>query len=265
VTVLELRDLSVDLDTRALLRGISFSIAEGEIVGLVGQSGCGKSLTSLAIAGFLPPAMRARGSILLEGSELIGASEKELNRKRGRDMTIVFQDPSAALDPLMCIGRQIALPLAKHRGLRGARLREAVRTLMEEVKLDDIPRITKSFPHQISGGQRQRAAIAAALACSPRLLIADEPTSSMDAGIQKQLVELIHDIALQKKIAVLFISHDIAVVRKIAGRILVMKDGCIVEEAEGGEIVTNPKHEYTRLLVQCAREFENALSGRAAL
>ncbi|MDR1094986.1 MAG: ABC transporter ATP-binding protein [Spirochaetaceae bacterium] len=244
---------------KPLIQDVSFSVADGELVGLLGQSGSGKSLTSLAIAGLLPAAIRAEGSIVLAGHEIIGAGEKTLGNMRGRDVSIIFQEPSAALDPLMTIEKQIRLPLKKHAGLTGLELRKRVYALLEEVKLTDIQRIARSLPFEISGGQRQRVAVAIALAAFPRLLIADEPTSSTDARIQKQLIELIQDTAKARNMAVLFISHDIAAVRKIAGRILVMKDGRIVETGLTEDIVHRPKHAYTRLLLGCARELERAL------
>jgi peptide/nickel transport system ATP-binding protein len=262
--ILELKGLGAEAVSRPgepLLEGVSFSLEAGEILGLVGQSGSGKSLTALAIAGLLPRAIRPRGSVLLGGREIIGAPERELNRVRGRDVSVVFQEPSASLDPLMKIGRQIALPLRKHTGLKGAELREAVFSLMEEVKLQDIPRIARSLPHEISGGQRQRAAIAIALACSPRLLIADEPTSSLDASIQKQLAALIYDTARRRGMAVLFISHDIAVVCSAARRIMVMKRGRIVETAGRDELIRRPHHEYTKLLIQSAKQLSLAARG----
>jgi peptide/nickel transport system ATP-binding protein len=256
--ILKVRNLSAELlsGNRQLIRGISFHIHEGEILGLVGQSGCGKSLTSLAITGLLPQGIRASGSVQLDGQEIIGAGEKALNKIRGRDAAIIFQEPASALDPLMKIGRQIALPLRKYTGLGGIKLRQAVYSLMEEVHLSDISRIARSLPHEISGGQRQRAAIALALACSPKLLIADEPTSSMDAAIQKQLTELICNTAVNRGIAVLFISHDIAVVHRIAGRIMVMHEGLIVEEADSGSIIAHPQAEYTKLLIACAKALD---------
>jgi peptide/nickel transport system ATP-binding protein len=244
---------------KPLLQNINFSIGEGELVGLLGQSGSGKSLTSLAVTGLLPASIRAEGSIVLAGNEITGSTEGALNAIRGKDVSMVFQEPAAALDPLMKIERQIALPLKKHFGLRGAELRDKVYSLLEEVKLTEIRRIAASLPSEISGGQRQRAAIALALAASPRLLIADEPTSSADAHIQRQLIELIQDTAKARGMAVLFISHDIAAVRKIAERILVMKDGCIVETGNTEDIINDPRHEYTRLLLNCARELELAL------
>jgi peptide/nickel transport system ATP-binding protein len=244
---------------KLLLRNLCFSVGEGELVGLLGQSGSGKSLTALAAAGLLPRSIRAEGSIVLRGHEVIGSAERALNTIRGRDVAIVFQEPASTLDPLMKIGRQIALPLKKHSGLRGAKLRDRVHFLLEEVRLTEIRRIAASLPGEISGGQRQRAAIALALAASPRLLIADEPTSSADAQIQKQLIELIQDTAKTRGMAVLFISHDIAAVQKIAKRILVMKDGCIVEAGDTGDIINNPQHEYTKLLLSCTRELDRAI------
>jgi len=244
---------------KPLLRNVNFSIGEGELAGLLGQSGSGKSLTSLAVTGLLPASIQAEGSVVLAGSEITGSTEGVLNTIRGRVVSMVFQEPAAALDPLMKIERQIALPLKKHFGLRGTELREKIYSLLEEVKLTEIRRIAASLPSEISGGQRQRAAIALALAASPRLLIADEPTSSVDAHIQRQLIELIHDTAKVRGMAVLFISHDIAAVRKIAERILVMKDGLIVETGNTEDIINDPRHEYTRLLLNCARELELSL------
>jgi peptide/nickel transport system ATP-binding protein len=263
--ILEVRGLCAETDSGIpLLRGLDFTVAEGEIVGLAGQSGSGKSLTSLAIMGLLPKTIRARGSIILAGREITAVGERELNKIRGADAAIVFQEPGAALDPLMPIGRQIALALKKHSPLRGAKLKEGVCALMEEVMLEDIFRLARSFPHEVSGGQRQRAAIALALACSPKLLIADEPTSSVDAQVQKQLIELIADAAVRRNMGTLFITHDIAAARKIAGRILVMKDGRIVEEASAEKLIENPRHEYTRLLIESVKHMDMALKARRA-
>jgi peptide/nickel transport system ATP-binding protein len=261
--ILEAAGLWAETDSGIpLLRGLHLTVGAGEIVGLVGQSGSGKSLTALAITRLLPKTIKARGSIILAGREITCLAERELNRIRGRDAVIVFQEPGLALDPLMPIGRQIALSLKKHSLLRGAKLREGVYNLMEEVSLTDVQRLARSFPHEVSGGQRQRAAIALALACSPKLLIADEPASSVDAQVQKQLIKLIADAAVRRNMGVLFISHDIAVVCKIAGRILVMKDGSIVEEAPAKELLENPRHEYTRLLIQSAKRMDLALKAR---
>jgi peptide/nickel transport system ATP-binding protein len=264
--LLSIKSLSVELlrpARRSLLSDINFNMKEGETVGLVGQSGSGKSLTTLAITGLLPGSMYASGSIVLGGNEIIGANESALNKIRGKDAAIIFQEPTSALDPLMTLEKQIALPLAKHRNLKGQKLRDAVFSLMEEVKLgdnennNDLLRIARSLPHQVSGGQRQRAAIALALSCSPRLLIADEPTSSLDAGVQKEITNLIHRVAIQRGAAVLFISHDIALVKSIASRILVMKDGRIVEDGDTKTLIENPQNEYTKLLISRVKNLQN--------
>jgi ABC-type dipeptide/oligopeptide/nickel transport system ATPase component len=261
--VLEVKNLCVELrgenSTRKLLEDLNFFARQGEVLGILGQSGSGKSLTALALSGLLPKTMYASGSVKIRGKEIIGAGERALNTVRGGEVSIVFQEPSAALDPLMRIGKQIALPLKKHASPRGAHLWDAVFLLMREVKLTDVERIAHSYPHEISGGQRQRAALAIALACSPCLLIADEPTSSIDAHMQKQLVKLIADVAHNRGITVLFISHDIAVVNSIAQRIIVMKDGKIVEEAPAHELLVSARHEYSRLLIQSARTLDGAL------
>jgi ABC-type glutathione transport system ATPase component len=239
--LLEMRGLSAYLKDsgKPLLKDLNLSVGEGERVGLLGQSGSGKSLSALAAAGLLPPSIRAEGSVLLGGREIIGASEKTLNTMRGRDLAIVFQEAAASLDPLMKIEKQIALPLKKHSRLSGAALREKAYSLLSEVKFDeaDIRRIAASLSFELSGGQQQRAALAIALASSPRLLIADEALSSVDERTQKRLIELLLETAKARGMALIFISHDIAAVREIAGRILIMKGGRIVETpAERGSL-----------------------------
>jgi ABC-type glutathione transport system ATPase component len=262
--VLKVKNLCVEFhdenSTRTLLADLNFFARQGEVLGILGQSGSGKSLTALALSGLLPKTMSAKGSVQIRGKEIIGTGERALNAVRGTEVSIVFQEPSAALDPLMRVGKQIALPLKKHALLRGVHLWNAVFALMREVKLTDVERIARSYPHEISGGQRQRAALAIALACSPQLLIADEPTSAIDAHMQKQLVSLIADAAQKRGITVLFISHDIAVVNSIAQRIIVMKEGKIVEEAPAHELLASPRHEYSRLLIQSARTLDDALT-----
>jgi peptide/nickel transport system ATP-binding protein len=272
-SALIVKDLRVDLPginlqhshhpiqaNRILVDNVSFSLAQGEVLGVLGQSGSGKSLTALAIAGLLPKTMLTKGSVTLDGQEIIGSDERTLNSIRGT-VDVVFQEPAAALDPLMKIGRQIALPVRKHSGLSGKKLKDAVFSLLGEVKLDDVERVASSYPHEISGGQRQRVAIALALACSPKLLIADEPTSAIDAHIQKQLAELIVEAAERRNMAVIFISHDIALVRRIASRVIVMKGGHIVEEASADELYSRPRHEYTKLLIASERRLGACFNG----
>ncbi|MDR2509806.1 MAG: ABC transporter ATP-binding protein [Spirochaetaceae bacterium] len=261
--VLEVKNLSVTLNSGAqekiLLRSLNFSVRQGEVLGILGQSGSGKSLTSLALAGLLPSGMTSRGSILFFGQEINGIAERELVKIRGK-ISIVFQEPSAALDPLMRLGKQIALPLKKHAGLRGAALKEAVYSLLREVKLTGIPRVAHSYPHEVSGGQRQRAAVALALAPRPRLLVADEPTSALDARTQVKLAELIAGEARTRRMAVIFISHDIGVLAKISDNIIVMKDGRIVEAAPAPQLLSAPKHPYSKLLIESALSLEEPLS-----
>ncbi|MFE0422938.1 ATP-binding cassette domain-containing protein [Streptomyces sp. NPDC058953] len=261
--LLAVRELTVRTRTgRTLVDRLSFTVAPGERLGLIGESGSGKSLTSLAALGLLPEALTADGSVELAGTEIVGASEKRLTAVRGRDAAIVFQEPLTALDPLMRVGNQIAGPLALHRGLKGTALRKAVTEELERVRLPEPGRIARSRPHELSGGQRQRVALAMALACEPRLLIADEPTTALDVTVQAELLELLDALVRERDMALLFISHDLAVVAGVADRVLVMKDGRAVEEGPVRDVVTAPGDPYTAALVESARTLENALTGR---
>ncbi|GMO27871.1 MAG: hypothetical protein Ta2B_08430 [Termitinemataceae bacterium] len=259
--VLNVNNLCIKLEgtsknKKPLLSDLSFSVAKGKITAIVGQSGSGKSLTSLSIIGLLPPSLIASGSILLNGKEIIKESEKNMIKRRGSEAAIVFQDPSSSLDPLMKIGKQMSLPLKKYTGYTGSSLREAVFTSLQEVKLPDIERIAKSYPHQISGGQRQRVAIALALACSPQLLIADEPTSALDASVQDAIVDLIIDCSKKRNIAVVFITHDLSIINKIADNVIVLKDGVIIESGTKTDIMQRPQTDYTKLLLECSKMLE---------
>jgi len=261
---LVVRDLTITSDSRTLVDSVSFEIAEGERVGLIGESGSGKSLTALAIIGLLPEGMRASGSIRLGDREIIGASERALRGVRGRDVAVVFQEPLTALDPLMKLGNQVAEPLRRRaerdgEKMRGAALAAAVRSALEEVRLPEIDRIVSSYPHEISGGQRQRVAPAMALAGRPQLLIADEPTTALDVTIQAEILALFDRLVAERGMSLLFISHDLAVVAKVASRLVVLRDGVAVETGEIGEILRNPQHPYTRDLVASARHLDSAL------
>ncbi|GGK95961.1 hypothetical protein Ppa06_64060 [Planomonospora parontospora subsp. parontospora] len=251
---------------RVLVSGLSFSMRAGDRLGLVGESGSGKTLTALAIAGLLPAGMTASGSVVLDvpslpRTEVVGAAERRLNRLRGRGVTVVFQEPLAALDPLMPVGRQVAGPLRRRSGLRGAALRRAVLRALAEVRLADPERIAGAYPHEISGGQRQRVAIATALACEPALLIADEPTSSLDVTVQAEVLALLGDLVGARGTALLFIGHDLGVVTGVADRLLVMKDGAAVESGTARAVTCEPSHPYTRELVAGARRLDDALGG----
>jgi peptide/nickel transport system ATP-binding protein len=265
VTLLDIRDLTIrTADGRVLVDRLSLTVSPGERLGLIGESGSGKSLTTLAVLGLLPEGMTATGSVELAGTQIVEASEKQLNGVRGRDAAIVFQEPLTALDPLMRVGRQIAEPLRRRRGLRGNELKQAVTQALEQVRLPEPGRIARAFPHQISGGQRQRAALALALACEPKLLIADEPTTALDVSVQAEMLDLIDTLVREREMAVLFVSHDLAVVARITDRAVVMKDGRAVERGDVREIVQHPRQEYTKALVGSARRLESALDVRRA-
>jgi len=265
MTLLDVRGLTVrTTDGRTLVDDLSFTVAGGERLGLIGESGSGKSLTTLAVLGLLPGGMSATGSIELAGTQIVGAPEKRLTAVRGRDAAVVFQEPLTALDPLMRVGRQIAEPLRRRTGLKGPALKRAVAHALDQVRLPDPERIARAFPHEISGGQRQRVALAMALACDPKLLIADEPTTALDVSVQADMLELIDALVREREMAVLFVSHDLAVVAKVTDRALVMKDGRAVEEGAVRTIVGAPREEYTRDLVASARRLEAALDLRSA-
>ena len=264
--VLEIKNLSLSFDTQgasaSILKNVELHIGPGEIVGLVGESGSGKSLTALAVIGLLSSQLKASGSVLLgdlNPQEILGAPERMLNTIRGKVASIIFQEPLTALDPLMKIGRQLAEPLRRHQGISGDALESAIIEALTEVRITNPARIAQSFPHQISGGERQRAAIAMALACQPSLLIADEPTTALDVTVQSEVLALLDSIVSERNMALLFISHDLAVVGQITDTVVVLKDGVVVESGSLQEIMANPKHPYTQDLVKNARVLDDAL------
>jgi peptide/nickel transport system ATP-binding protein len=243
---------------RALVSDLSFELAASQRLGLIGESGSGKSVTSLAVTGLLGAGLTPTGSVLLDGVEIVGASEKRIVPLRGRVASVVFQEPLTALDPLMRIGRQVAEPIARHRGLRGAALRAAVAEALDEVSLDDA-RIARAYPHEISGGQRQRAAIAIALGSHPRLLIADEPTTALDVTVQAQILRLLDELVDARGMALLFISHDLAVVSAMTSDVIVMRGGVAVERGDVARVLASPADPYTAELVRSARALDDML------
>lgn len=248
-----------------LVDDLSFRVDAGGRLALIGESGSGKSLTSLAAMGLLPGGVTAAGSIRLAGFEVIGAPERALNRVRGRAVGIVFQEPLSALDPLATLGRQLAEPIVRTAAAEGRRLsraetRAAVAAALAEVSMREPERIARSYPHEVSGGQRQRVAIAMALAGKPKLLIADEPTTALDVTVQAEVLELLDRVTAERGTALLFVSHDLAVVSRMASRALVLREGRVVESGDIGELISNPQHEYTRRLVGAARELDDALA-----
>ncbi|MEO7675037.1 MAG: ABC transporter ATP-binding protein [Pyrinomonadaceae bacterium] len=253
--LLEIKNLRTEFPTRAgLVRAVndvSFFIDESEFVGLVGESGCGKSITALSIMRLIyPPGKIAAGSISFKGEELTKASEDRMRQIRGNDIAMIFQDPMTSLNPVFTVGEQIAEALRLHRKLDKKAAWAAAVEAMKEVSIPSPERRASDYPHQLSGGMRQRVMIAMALACNPELLIADEPTTALDVTIQAQILELLDELRRTRKLSVLLITHDLGVVAETADRVAVMYTGKIVEESGVDELFADPKHPYTRGLIR---------------
>ncbi|API54943.1 microcin ABC transporter ATP-binding protein [Rhizobium leguminosarum] len=253
--LLSVRDLSVAFhqggETSLAVDHISFDIAKGEVVALVGESGSGKSVSANSILRLLPypSASHPSGEILFKGKDLLKASERALREVRGNDITMIFQEPMTSLNPLHTIEKQIAEILALHQGLTGQPARERVLELLNQVGIREPEKRLKAYPHELSGGQRQRVMIAMALANRPELLIADEPTTALDVTVQAQILELLRQLKAVHGMSLLFITHDLGIVRKFADRVCVMTKGKIVETGSVDEVFANPKHDYTRHLL----------------
>ncbi|MBY3212001.1 ABC transporter ATP-binding protein [Rhizobium laguerreae] len=253
--LLSVRDLSVAFhqggETSLAVDHISFDIAKGEVVALVGESGSGKSVSANSILRLLPypSASHPSGEVLFKGKDLLKASERALREVRGNDITMIFQEPMTSLNPLHTIEKQIAEILALHQGLTGQPARERVLELLNQVGIREPEKRLKAYPHELSGGQRQRVMIAMALANRPELLIADEPTTALDVTVQAQILELLRQLKAVHGMSLLFITHDLGIVRKFADRVCVMTKGKIVETGSVEEVFANPKHDYTRHLL----------------
>jgi peptide/nickel transport system ATP-binding protein len=288
VALLEVEDLRVAFGAATAVDGVSFSVDEGKVVGLVGESGCGKSVTSLAIMGLLPkgsgrgrkasapvqaaaaepvdaglktavavpqavPATRRRrgggadvhGPAVFDGVDLLSLAPSAMRRRRGRDLAMVFQDPLSSLNPVVPVGRQITEVLERHRGLKGDKAAKEAANLLDRVGIPDPTRRLKEYPHQLSGGMRQRVLIAIAVACAPRLLIADEPTTALDVTIQAQILELLKDLVETEGTALLMITHDLGVVAGLCDEVNVLYSGRVVESAPVRELFARPTHPYT--------------------
>ncbi|MBN2740538.1 MAG: ABC transporter ATP-binding protein [Rhodobacteraceae bacterium] len=252
--VLEVENLRVSFVSEGrvspAVKGVSFRVGAGETVALVGESGSGKSVTALSTVALLGGSARLEGSIRYGGREMIGASERDLMATRGNDISFIFQEPMTSLNPLHTLEKQITESLSLHQGLRGAAARARVIELLEKVGIPDPETRLADYPHQLSGGQRQRVMIAMALANGPDLLIADEPTTALDVTIQAQILDLLADLKRDMGMSLLFISHDLGVVRRIADRVCVMQQGEIVEQGPTEDIFANPRHPYTRKLLE---------------
>ena len=229
---------------------VSFALHEGETLGLVGESGSGKTTTCLSIVGLLPRAARiVGGSVVFEGEDLTRKSQRELRRIRGRRIAVILQDPMASLNPLFTIGRQVAEPAFFHQRLRGRSLRERVQQLLRAVRIPSPERRMGDYPHEMSGGMRQRIVGAIALAGGPRVVIADEPTTNLDVTIQAQYLDLLKDIQRETGVALIFVTHNLGIVAKMCDRVAVMYAGRIVEQAPVRELFNRPRHPYTRALL----------------
>lgn len=251
--VLQVRNLRVgfrqDGQVTEAVKGVSFDVAQGETVALVGESGSGKSVTALSTVSLLPDSAEVSGSITYAGTEMVGAPERDLRRVRGNDVSFIFQEPMTSLNPLHPLEKQITESLTLHQGLTGDAARARVIELLEKVGIRDAESRLGAYPHQLSGGQRQRVMIAMALANGPDLLIADEPTTALDVTIQAQILDLLADLKEAEGMSLLFITHDLTIVRRIADRVCVMQGGEIVETGPTAEIFANPQHPYTRKLL----------------
>ena len=251
--LLQADQLRVDLRTHrgsaTAVRGVSFALERGDTLGLIGESGCGKSMTALALMGLQPDNARVHGSLKLDGQELVGLPDRAWRRLRGNRIAMIFQEPMTALNPVHRVGAQIAEPLMLHKGLAARAARQRAVELMARVGIPEPARRADSFPHQFSGGKRQRIMIAMALACEPDVLIADEPTTALDVTVQQQILTLIRELVAERGMALVLISHDLGLIAQNVRRMLVMYGGAVVESGPADAVFRQPAHPYTRGLL----------------
>lgn len=254
-TLLEIKDLGIQFKTGEgtvqPIRGVSFSLKKGETLGVVGESGSGKSVTSLAVMGLLPEKKSkiVSGSIHFDHMDLTNLSEKDYRKLRGNKMSMIFQEPMTSLNPVFTIGEQLSEPLKQHKQMSKKDRKKAIIDVLKQVGIPRAEEIIDDYPHQLSGGMRQRVMISLALLCEPKLLICDEPTTALDVTIQAQILELMKQIKEEKNMSLLFITHDLGVVAEMCDRVVVMYAGEIVEVAEINELFDNPMHPYTKGLI----------------
>ena len=250
MTLLSVRDLRVKVGGFEAVAGIDFDIADGGRVGLVGESGAGKSLTAMAIAGLLPEGAEATGEVLFGGENLLAKSESQFAKYRGSRIAMVFQDPMTALNPLMRVGNQVAESLVRHQGMSKRDAQAQAVEMLERVGLPDPAEKARAYPHELSGGQRQRVMISAAIACGPELLIADEPTTALDATIQAEILELLADLVRSEDMALLIITHDLPVVSSQCEEVIVLYGGKVMEKGDARTLFSNPRHPYSAGLLR---------------
>lgn len=261
--LLEINDLSISFtngaETSAVVKNVSFEIGRGEALGVVGESGSGKSMTSLAIMGLLPPKAQVSGSIHFDGQDLLELGGKAMRRIRGNRIAMIFQDPISSLNPYFTVGLQIAEAYRAHRGGSRRDARKVAIEAMNRVKIRDAERRVDHYPHQFSGGMRQRIMIAMALVCEPELIIADEPTTALDVTVQAQVLDLISELREATGASMLFITHDLAVVSQVADRVLVLRNGEEMERGTVQDIFSNPQSDYTNALLDATPRLDDNL------
>ncbi|WP_327092980.1 ABC transporter ATP-binding protein [Nonomuraea sp. NBC_01738] len=251
---LSITDLKVTIGGKEILKGVDLELGEGRVHGLAGESGSGKTMTGLAVLGLLPHGSRAEGRISLGGRNLLGLPDKELNKVRGGEVAMVFQDPATSLHPMLTVGRQITEHMRHHLGLGKAEARARAVELLGKVRIPGAAEAFGRYPHQFSGGMRQRIAIAIALACSPKVLIADEPTTALDVTVQAGVLRLLRGLCDELGLAVLLVTHDLGVMSAVADEVSVMKDGLVVESGPRAKVLREPDHPYTRALLESLPE-----------
>jgi peptide/nickel transport system ATP-binding protein len=264
MTILDVRDLSVTFKRRGIepvraVDGVSFAVEPRQTVGLVGESGCGKSVTSLAIMGLLPSrGVQVTGQVLFEGTDLLKLPARQMRDRRGRDIGMIFQDPLSSLNPVIPIGVQVTEVLERHRSMKGKAARTEAEGLLKSVGIPDPRRRLSDYPHQLSGGMRQRALISIALACRPRLLIADEPTTALDVTIQAQILALLRELVENTGTALIMITHDLGVVAGLCDRVNVLYAGRVVETSDRHRLFGEPRHPYTHGLLGSVPRLDSA-------
>lgn len=252
--MLEVKNLSINFTDRGVVeeavKDVSFSMSEGEILGIVGESGSGKTMTALTIAGLIKAnAILESGEILLGDTDLLKLSQKEWREYQGNQISMIFQEPMTALNPTMKIGRQVEEALLLHTKMSKTERKKLALEALEDVELNDVEALYHKFPHELSGGMRQRVMIASAIISRPKLLIADEPTTALDVNTQESIIQLLKKLNQKYQVGILFISHNLRVVKSLCENVLVMKDGCIIERGRADEIFDNPQEEYTKQLI----------------
>ncbi|WP_439593488.1 ABC transporter ATP-binding protein [Microbacterium sp.] len=256
--LLDIRDLRIQLGGRALVDGVDITVAPGEVVGLAGESGSGKTLTALTSLGFVPDHATVSGVVDFDGRDVLALSKRELKALRGDRVAMVFQDPMTALHPMLTIERQLTEHQRVHGTMSRRQARDRAIELLDRVRIPDPKTAITSYPHRFSGGMRQRIAIASALACEPELLIADEVTTALDVTVQAGILNLLQSLRVELGMAMLFITHDLAVMNVVSDRLYIMRSGKVVESGPSRDVLADPQHEYTRALVDALPDTEVA-------